>query len=80
MATVKVDKFIGDKHETSIRVPTFVLGIAKTVLPESALSSLAHHGINVCEIMEAKHKGVDYTTSVDVCEHGISKKIVVSLV
>jgi hypothetical protein len=48
-------------------------------LPESALRSLANNGINVREIMEARHKGNTYTASVDVCEHGISKKIVVSL-
>lgn len=79
MAKVKIEKFIDGKHETSISVPAFVLGIARTLLPESALSSLASRGINVREILEAKHKRIPYTASVDVCEHGISKKVVVSL-
>ena len=79
MAKVKIEKFIDGKHETSISVPAFVLGIARTLLPESALSSLANNGINVREIMEAKHKGIAYMASVDVCERGVSKKVVVSL-
>ena len=79
MAKVKIEKFIDGKHETSFSVPAFVLGMAKTLLPESALSSLANSGINVQEILEAKHKRIPYTASVDVCEHGINKKVVVSL-
>jgi hypothetical protein len=79
MAKVKIDKFIDGKHETSFSIPAFVLGIAKTLLPESALSSLANSGINVREILEAKDKGIAYAASVDVCEHGINKKVVVSL-
>jgi hypothetical protein len=79
MVKVKIEKFIEGKHETSFSVPAFVLGAAKALLPESALTSLANKGINVREIMEAKHKGVAYTTSVNVREHGVSKKVVVSL-
>jgi hypothetical protein len=41
MAKVLIEKFIGAQRETSLSVPFFVLGIAKTLLPESALSSLA---------------------------------------
>ena len=79
MVKVQIEKFIDGKHETSFSVPAFVLGMAKTLLPESALSSLANSGINVREILEAKHKRIPYTASVDVCEHGINKKVVVSL-
>lgn len=79
MAKVKVEKFIDGKYDTSFSVPAFVLAIAKSLLPESALSSLAKSGINVREILEAKHKRMPYTASVDVCEHGINKKVVVSL-
>ena len=79
MTKVKVEKFIDGKYETSFSVPAFVLRIARTLLPQSVLSSLANNGINVQEILEAKDKGVSYTASIDVCEHGISKKVVVSL-
>ena len=79
MVKVKIEKFIDGKYETSFSIPAFVLDIAKTLLPETALSSLANKGINVREILEAKHKRIPYTTSVNVSEHGISKKVVVSL-
>lgn len=79
MAKVRIEKFIDGQHETSFNVPTFVLGMAKTLLPESALSLLANSGIKVGEILEAKRKRIPYTASIDVCEHGINKKVVVSL-
>jgi hypothetical protein len=79
MAKVKIEKFIGGQRETSFSVPAFIFGIAKTLLPESALSSLANSGINVRAILEAKDRGIAYAASVDIREHGISKKVVVSL-
>ena len=65
MAQVKIEKFIDGKHETSFSVPAFVLGLARTLLPESALSSLANSGINVQEILEAKKKQIPYIASID---------------
>lgn len=79
MANIRIDKSINGEHETSLSVPTFVLGIAKSLLPQSALSVMAGHGINVQEILDAKARGVAYTGTVEVREHGISKQIAVSL-
>lgn len=79
MVKVKIEKFVEGKHETSISVPAFILGIAKALLPGSALSSLATKGIDVQEIMDAKLKGVAYKRTVNVRERGVSKKVVVSL-
>jgi hypothetical protein len=79
MAKVKIEKYIGGQRESAVSLPAFVLEIARKLLPESALSSLANSGINVREILEAKDKGIAYAASVDVCEHGINKKVVVSL-
>ncbi|MDF3833398.1 hypothetical protein P3W85_10610 [Cupriavidus basilensis] len=79
MAKVKVEKFVDGKHETSFSVPTSVLRVANTLLPESALGSLAGIGLDVREILAATDKGMAYETSIDVREHGISKTVVVSL-
>ena len=80
MSKLKIEKFINGKHETTISVPTFLIGVAKTLFPESALTALASRGINVRAIAEAKSQGAAYSTSIDVREHGIDKKIVVSLI
>lgn len=79
MTKVKIEKFIDGKHETSFNVPIFVFDIARTLLPDSALISLAKSGINVREILAAKDRGIAYIASIDVREHGFCKKIVVSL-
>lgn len=79
MVKVKVEKFIEGKHETSFSVPIFVVRAAKALMPKSALASLEDQGINIREIMEAKSKGIAYARSINVREHGVSKKVVVSL-
>ena len=79
MATVKIEKFIDGKPETSFSVPAFVLGIAKTLLPESALISLAKSGINIRDILKAKANGIAYSATIAVCEHGVNKTVIVSL-
>ena len=79
MANVKIEKFINGVYETSFTVPAFVFGIAKTLLPMSALSGLAERGIHVREILDANARGIAYSATFDVREHGISKQISVSL-
>lgn len=67
---LRIEKFIDGKHETTIRVPTFLIGVAKTLLPESALVALAKRGIDVPAIAAAKSRGVAYSAAIDVREHG----------
>lgn len=79
MAKVKIEKFIDGKHETSFNVPVFVLDIARALLPESALISMARRGINLREILDANDRGIAYAVSIEVRERGINKKILISL-
>lgn len=76
---VKVEKFIDGKCTSSFQIPAFALGMAQRLLPAAALSSLARSGISVDEIMTARKQGKAYSAAVDVEEHGISKRVVVSL-
>lgn len=79
MASVKIEKFVDGEHEKSLHVPVFVLAIARRLLFGSALESLARGGVDLQEILEAKQKGASYAKTVYVREHGVSKKIVISL-
>lgn len=79
MASVRIEKFVDGVFETSLKVPAFVLVMAQTLLPDSALNTLAGRGIHVHEILDAKAKGIRYSATFDVREHGIRKQITVSL-
>ncbi|MBU0688139.1 MAG: hypothetical protein KJ850_11385 [Gammaproteobacteria bacterium] len=79
MANVKIEKFVGGVYETSFTVPAFVLVMAKTLLPMTALSALAERGIPVRDILEANARGASYSSMFEVREHGIDKQISVSL-
>lgn len=79
MATVKIEKFIDGKHETTFTVPFFLLRLLNLLMPGTALRALTHKGINVAEILAAGHLRQPYSTAIHVRERGIDKKVVVSL-
>ncbi|MDR3410089.1 MAG: hypothetical protein P4L87_03945 [Formivibrio sp.] len=76
---LRIEKFVGDKRETTLRVPDFVVSLASALLPESAHVSLAERGLRLRDIAVARKEGAPYLASTTVCEHGVSKKIVISL-
>jgi len=80
MSTLQIEKFIDGKHETTFSIPTFILRIAQILLPQSALIALEKRGINLQEIADAKKQGISYSTTLDVREKGIDKRIVISLI
>lgn len=80
MAKVQIEKFIDGKHETSFYIPIFLLYVGNRILPQSALNTLAKHGINVQEILDAKKQKLSYFTTINVRERNIDKTITVSLI
>ncbi|HSD39005.1 MAG TPA: hypothetical protein VLC92_15945 [Rhodocyclaceae bacterium] len=76
---LKIEKFVGDKHETTISVPGFVASVCSVLLPESAHVALASHGIKLREVAEARRNGAPYSASVAVSERGVNKRVVISL-
>lgn len=80
MSTLQIEKFIDGKHETTFSIPTFFMGIMQTLLPKSAIIALEKRGINLQAIADAKKQGTGYSTTLNVREKGIDKKIVMSLI
>ncbi len=80
MGTLQIEKFIDGKHETTFSIPTFLIRIVQTLLPQSAIIALEKRGINLQAIADAKKQGVSYSTTLNVREKGIDKKIVISLI
>lgn len=79
MTSVKIEKYVGGVYETSFRVPAFVLGMARTLLPAAALNALAERGLPMHELLDARARGIPYSAMFDVREHGVRKQIAVSL-
>jgi len=79
MTRLKIEKFVHGQHETTLSVPLFAVRALNAVLPSSALGALGMNGIDVAEILKAKRLGAGYSTTLDVCERGVTKRIVVSL-
>ncbi|PSJ62218.1 hypothetical protein C7I85_07850 [Mesorhizobium soli] len=79
MARLTIEKFIDGKRETAFTMPAFVLGLARAIMPKSALASLESQGLDLPGLLEAKRAGKPCTKSFHVSEKGVSKKIVVSL-
>ena len=79
MAKVLIEKFVEGVRETSFRVPIFVLRLANGLLPESALSTLTEHGLEVRPILAAHAIGIGYSGTFMVREWGVHKRVFVSL-
>ncbi|MHC1701831.1 MAG: hypothetical protein AB9900_12820 [Humidesulfovibrio sp.] len=79
MSILRITKYAAGRHERTMTVPAFLVGMAKALLPEAALVALAAKGIDVRAIAGAMRKGTVYSTSLDVREHGVDKRVVVSL-
>lgn len=79
MARLKIEKFVNGQHESTIRIPTIFVRAGAALLPKSAIDALAKEGLDVAEMLEAMKRGTPYTSSLDVCEQGVEKRITVSL-
>jgi hypothetical protein len=79
VASLKIEKFVGETHETTIKIPLLVLHVATKLLPKMAFAALDAKGINLKEILEAKTNGATYSKTINVCEHKINKRVVMSI-
>jgi len=79
MARFKIEKFVNGQHETTIRIPMIFVRAGAALLPKSAIDALAKEGFDVAEMLEAMKRGTAYTSSLDVCEQGVEKRIIVSV-
>ncbi|MDP3427546.1 MAG: hypothetical protein Q8S17_09240 [Humidesulfovibrio sp.] len=79
MSTLHITKYAAGRRERTITVPASLVGMAKALLPEAALVALAAKGIDIRAIAGAMRQGAAYSTSLDVREHGVDKRVVVSL-
>lgn len=79
MNHIKIEKFINDEHETTIKIPFFLFKIAAKFFPKKAISELAEKGINFNEILAARAQNIPYNNTIYVTEKNISKRIVISI-
>lgn len=79
MKTVKIEKYIGKNFESRFSVPVFVFRLGNSLLPGTLIKRLADGGIDLEEMLAAKRQDRPYLRVVEVNEHGVDKRIVVSL-
>ena len=79
MKKLIIDKFINNVHQERITVPPFVVEILSILLPERGKQSLIERGFDLQEIITAGQNKQTFRTHMDVIEHDVFKKIVVSI-
>ncbi len=79
MANLKIEKFVGETHNTTIKVPLLMLRVATKLLPKKTLTALEAKGIDVKQIFQAETSGGTYRKAIEVRERGINKKIILSV-
>lgn len=76
---LKIEKYINEKREQSLRFPNLVVWMARRLLPNAAQTELAAKGISLPAIDEARKNGQSYQTELTILERGIEKRVIVTL-
>lgn len=79
MSHLKIEKFIDNQHEKTIKIPFLLFRIAAKLFPKKAVAELAEKGINFNEILTANEQKTPYNSTIHVVEKKINKRIVISL-
>lgn len=79
MKRLMIDKFIDDVHQERIKVPLIIVKILCIILPQKGKSILTDMTIDLDEIIEAGQNNKELRQNIDVTEHGVLKKIVLSI-
>lgn len=79
MRRLVIDKFIEGVHQERINVPLFAVKFLHTILPPKGISLLAEMSLDLGEITEAGQKDIKFEKTIDVIEHDVPKKVVLSI-
>lgn len=79
MKYLKIEKFIDNQHETTIKIPFFIFRIFIKFLPKKTIVELSAKGIHLDEILAAYAQKIPYACTSYVSENKIKKRIVISL-
>jgi len=79
MKRLMIDKFIDDVHQERIKVPLFVVKILCIILPEKGKAILSDMSFDLHGIIEAGQNKMKFKKTIDVTEHDVLKKIVLSI-
>lgn len=79
MKTIKIQKYVGEKHEKTITVPAILVDALALVLPQSGVSEFQKHGIDLPALEMAVRNGTPYSRTTEVSEGSVLKRIVISV-
>jgi len=79
MKTIKIQKYVNEKHEKTINVPVILVDALAFILPQSGISELQKHGIDLPALEYAVRNNTPYSKTTELTEGRDLKKIVISL-
>ena len=79
MKTIKIEKYVGEKHEKTVTVPVILIDALALILPQSGISELQKHGIDLPALELAVRNSTPYSMTTELTEGSVLKKIVISL-
>lgn len=79
MSNLKISVYKSGKLETTVMIPGKVLAVASRLIPSHILSVLESEGINFEEILKLAHKPDTTGVLVELEQHKLNQKIVISL-
>ena len=79
MKTIKIEKFINGQHEKTTNVPASLVDVLSFILPQSGVSELQKHGIDLPALELACKEDKTYSKTIEVKEGSVLKKVIISI-
>lgn len=79
MAHLKIDTFIGDTAETTIKIPLVAFQIVAGFIPQKIGDALETKGFNLRELLEAAKSAQAHGVLIDIFEHETCERVVISV-
>lgn len=75
MKKITIEKYVDSTLQSRFDVPAFLIQAAMPVLPQSAITGLLSHGIDLRAMLEAITTNTAYHTAIEVAESQVQKTI-----
>ena len=79
MKTIKIQKYVNDQHDKTMKVPVALVDALSLILPQSGVIELEKHGIDLPALQLAIKNNTQYSKIIEAREGNILKKIIISV-
>lgn len=79
MQILLITKYVEEVYQGTNKVPLFIVRALQRIMPASGRYLLSLKAVDLDEILVAAKQSTTFYKTIYVCEHGVEKKIILTL-